>query len=235
MLALVSLCCCFPAGATEYYLDPVGGNMSNPGTIDLPWASLETVAGAGKTFIAGDELVLMPGYYGSPTIRGYNEGHVIVRPHARAATRIGKLLVTSASNWTIRGLELSPSFASEFVRQTVVDTYGSASQIIIEDCKIMTVEDSSAWSATDWDQKACNGILARGPFVTVRNNHFLNVNFAISITGVSNLVSGNVVEHGRRRRGAGNHHSRQYVLESRKPGPSVIRNDAGNRLFRRVL
>jgi hypothetical protein len=195
MLALRSLCCCFSAGATDYYLDPISGSTSNPGTFNSPWTSLEEVAGAGKTFVAGDELILLTGYHGSPLIRGYNDGHVIVRPSPGADVRLGKLLVTSASYWRIRGLKISPSFAPTFVRQTMVDTYGSASQIVIEDCEIMTVADSSAWTATDWDQTACNGILARGPFVTVRNNHFLNVNFAISITGVSNLVSGNVVEN----------------------------------------
>lgn len=193
--------------AAAYYLDPAGGSLSNPGTVNAPWPALETVAGAGKIFGAGDELILRPGFHGFPTIRGHNSGQVIIRADGNGDARIGKLLVTSASRWTIRGLKISPSFAPTFTRQTMIDTYASASEIVIEHCQIMTVADSTGWSATDWDQTACNGILARGPNVTLRNNHFLNVNFGISITGVSNVISGNVVENfsGDGLRGLGDH------------------------------
>jgi len=60
--------------AAAYYLDPASGSLSNPGTVSEPWPSLEAVAAAGKIFVAGDELILRPGFHGSPTIRGQNSG-----------------------------------------------------------------------------------------------------------------------------------------------------------------
>src|SRR5688572_30640111 len=80
------------AGA-EYYLDPVNGDAANPGTRSAPWGSLETVAGAGKKFSAGDVLILLAGHHGRPVLRGSNPGMVTIRPEIGARATLANLTI----------------------------------------------------------------------------------------------------------------------------------------------
>ncbi len=183
------------AHAATYHLDPATGNMSNPGTSELPWSTLEAVAAAGKTFAPGDVLVLRSGYHGSPVIRGVNEGEVLIRVEDGARATLKNLTIRAARGWRIQGLEISPETAPSFDRVTMVSIASDATAIVVEQCRLYTVSDASAWPATDWDTKACSGISVSGPGNTVRSNHLLNVNFGISVTGISNAVERNVVEN----------------------------------------
>ncbi len=58
---LSALSTCFPAtpGAHVYYVAP-GGSDSNPGTMDLPWATLQHAA---DVVMAGDEVIVLDGSY----------------------------------------------------------------------------------------------------------------------------------------------------------------------------
>jgi hypothetical protein len=49
---------CLSAVAETYYAEPNVGSMSNPGTAEQPWSTFEAVAAAGRSFVAGDVLVL---------------------------------------------------------------------------------------------------------------------------------------------------------------------------------
>jgi hypothetical protein len=192
---LTFLGACLSSSAATYYVDPAAGSMTNPGTLDQPWSTLEAVTTAGKSFIAGDVLLLRSGHHGSPTIRGHNEGEVLVRVEDGARATLKNLVVRAASNWRVRGLEISPETAPEFERITLVNISADATKIVIEHCEIYTIRDSSPWTAADWDAKACNGISISGPNNRVSANRLLNVNFGISVTGASNVVERSVIEN----------------------------------------
>lgn len=182
-------------GATTYYLDPAAGDLSNPGTDAAPWGTLEAVAQSGRTFQSGDVLVLRSGHHGAPTIRGVNLGEVVIRPAQGARATLRSLRIRAAKKWRIQALEISPSTAPTFERTEMVSIAADAAEIVLENCRLYTVADTTAWSAADWDTRACNGIGLSGPNNVVRSNHLQNINFGISVTGASNLVERNVIEN----------------------------------------
>lgn len=195
---------CFGAGigggvvsatATSYFLDPISGRLENPGTSEQPWSTLAEVAASGKQFDAGDVLVLRSGYHGSATIRGRNSGEVLIRVDNGARATLRNLVFRAAANWRVQGLEISPETAPTFARVTLVRVQSDASGIVVEDCSLYTTLDSGAWTASDWDTRACNGIDVAGPDNVIRGNQLLNVNFGISISGARNRVERNVVEN----------------------------------------
>ncbi|MCB1129403.1 MAG: hypothetical protein KDM81_23075, partial [Verrucomicrobiae bacterium] len=148
--------------ATTYYADPAVGSPSNPGTADQPWRTLAEVAAAGRAFRAGDVLVLRAGYHGSATIRGRNPGEVLVQVEAGARATLRNLIFRAASNWRVQGLEISPEAAPAFERVTLVRVEAGCSGIVIEDCALHTTLDTTGWSASDWDTRACSGIDVAG-------------------------------------------------------------------------
>jgi len=184
------------APAADYYLDPVNGQSGNPGTSAAPFGSLESVAASGRTFSPGDTLILRSGYHGSPTIRGQNSGTVTIRPDTGARPTLKRLVLQNATRWTIRGLEISPSFAPTFERLGMVSIAGGSDNVL-EDCRLFTIADASAWTATDWDTKACNGVNVSGTRNIVRRNHLLNVNFGIDAGNTARecVIAHNVVEN----------------------------------------
>jgi len=72
----------FLGQATNYYSDPVAGNMNNVGSSSKPWAGLSSVFAANKTFVAGDTLFLRNGNHGFATVKGVNTGFVVITPDA---------------------------------------------------------------------------------------------------------------------------------------------------------
>jgi len=181
--------------AAIYTLDPTNGSMSNPGTGEAPWSTLEAVAASGRSFEPGDVLLLQSGHHGSPSIRGNHSGEVTVRPAPGAKPTLKNLVIRAAQGWRIQGLEISPSTAPAFERVNLVSIAADATSIVLEDCRLFTVEETTTWSVEDWDTRACSAIDVRGARNVIRGNHLLNVNFGISVTGVSNRVEHNVVEN----------------------------------------
>jgi len=94
----------------------------------------------------------------------------------------------------------------------MVDITGSASEIVVQDCRLFSTASSAPWSAADWNALSCDGIWIAGAGNTVRENHLLNVNFGITVTGISNRVERNVVENfsGDGLRGLGDHGIFEY-------------------------
>lgn len=181
--------------ATTYVLDPAAGNMGHPGTPERPWSTLEAVMAARKSFAAGDILELRAGHHGSPIVRGTPEGEVLIRPAEGARATLRKLSFAGARLWRVRGLEISPETVGSTEQATLVWIRPDSSRVVLEDCELYTVRDSRAWTAADWDTRACDGIRVSGPNNVVRGNRLLNVNFGISVSGVSNRVERNVVEN----------------------------------------
>lgn len=187
---------CLPSStAATFFADPVSGRPENPGTSEQPWGTLATVVASGKQFDAGDVLVLRSGYHGSVTIRGRNNGEVLIRGEAGARATLRNLVFRGAALWRVQGIEISPEAAPTFERLTMVRVESDCSGIVVEDCSLHTTPDASSWSANEWDTRACNGIDVAGPNNVIRGNHLLNVNFGISVTGARNLVERNIVEN----------------------------------------
>ncbi len=181
--------------AASYYVDPVNGDMDNPGTAESPWRTLAEVFSRNIPFKGGDTIYLRSGYHGDVTVKGQNDSYVTIKALPGQIPAASRIRIKNARFWRIEGLEISPQFAKEFTRQTMVDIADSTADISIENCKLYSVKDISKWSADDWVAKSCFGFLARGTRIRLTHNHLLNVDHGITILGKHNVVEGNMIEN----------------------------------------
>jgi len=177
--------------STSYYCNPSGGSMNNPGTLTLPWSTLQAVFIAGKTFADGDVIYLMSGNHGFPTVMGSHTSDVIITRYGSDLPVLDRVdFGSTASHWVLDNIEVYRSTAPPAVpilTHPVFPLYGNslvriinaASYITISNCYIYSIEDSSGWTADDWNYKAWNGIYIRGSHNTITNCHIKNVNFGV--------------------------------------------------------
>ncbi|MHC4462945.1 MAG: hypothetical protein ACYS30_16180, partial [Planctomycetota bacterium] len=190
-------CLVFPnlLWGASYYVDPVNGNMANPGTVELPWQSLGEVLSQKKVFNAGDTIFLRSGYHGAIVLTGENDGYVTIKGLQGENPMMSRIQIGKARFWRIKGISISPENAKAYTRQTLVDVSDKASDISIDNCMLFSVRDSSDWSANDWVKKSCFGFIVRGTRIRVVNNHLLNVDHGITIVGEHNIVENNIIEN----------------------------------------
>ncbi|MFA6286495.1 MAG: right-handed parallel beta-helix repeat-containing protein [Opitutaceae bacterium] len=185
------------ATATSYYVDPATGSMSNPGTSQLPWSTLEAVFNAGKPFVAGDVIYLRNGYHGAPMVRGFNTGTVTIQPQSGHTPKLKYLDTLNASHWTISDLDISPFYAGTTLTNANYLCFirPSCSYITVQNCRLNSVADTvdvKLWSVADWGV-AADGARVEGPHSQFINNTLTNVNFGIRVmqTAPDSLITGN--------------------------------------------
>ncbi len=215
----------FSINAADYHVDPKNGDASNDGGAESPWKSLQEVIdgglvesrnweslpyeegkrlaakNAGAKVKAGDTIWLRDGYYGDLFIEGfYNSGSITIAALEGHEPRFRTVRVRSSSNWTLKGLRVSPEFGEGKKPRNLIELEshgfkGPVHDITVEGCVIRSAEDTSDWSAEDWNRRSCSGIDVDGTRMTVRGNYLKNVNFGISVSASHSLVEGNVVEN----------------------------------------
>lgn len=186
---------------TNYYCDPVNGNMINEGSLESPWSSLANVFTEGKTFSAGDTIFLMTGDHGEPDITTQNDGYVVITPLQDENPVLVTLDLDGASYWKLIGLTINPEklFPNQNVplehpvypidENTMLRIDG-CSNLLIEGCSAYSYADITGWTKDDWNSKAWNGIRTSGTNnnVTITECHFKNVNFGGLLSGSSTNV-----------------------------------------------
>ncbi|MBN2717236.1 MAG: right-handed parallel beta-helix repeat-containing protein [Deltaproteobacteria bacterium] len=75
------------------------------------------------------------------------------------------------------------------------DWQGPVHDIVIESCRLQSVDDASSWTLDDWNTLPANGINADGTRITIIGNYLRNVNFGISVGATHSTVVGNTVEN----------------------------------------
>lgn len=212
------------AQAADFYVDPAAGSASGDGSAAKPWKSLQAVIDAGKIETrnwaslpysasaklvtknagapvkAGDTIYLLHGYHGELAISGhYNASFITIEAAPGASPTLGSVVIRSSAGWHLKRLQVSQEGAPKYTKQTLVvvhshDWHGPANDIIVERCTILSVADTTLWTAADWNAKACDGIEASGKRITLRRNTLRNVNFGITVTATDALVESNVVD-----------------------------------------
>lgn len=149
----------------------------------------------------GDTIWLRDGYHGELFVRGaYNAAPITVAAAPGATPRLRRVLLSAAQNWILRGLSISPSHAPEPLAQgTIVFVenhgwHGPSWDITVERCDVFTVDDASAWGATEWVDLASSAFRVDGDRVVVRNNRIRNVRFGISVSGADARIRFNVID-----------------------------------------
>ena len=230
------------AHAGDFWVDPVHGEPGNDGSASAPWRSLQEILdqgliesrnweslpykegarlvprNAGAPIKAGDTIYLRSGYYGDLRMQGfYNTKDIAVVAQAGHEPRFRSVRVRASSHWVFRGLSVSPEYAPSYEKATLfeLDSHGwrgPVHDIVVEGCRLQSVEDSSEWSASDWDTLSCSGFRAEGENMTIRNNVLRNVNTGIRMEAKNSLVEGNMVENfaGDGMTGTGDHTTFQY-------------------------
>lgn len=195
--------------STNYYCDPVNGNINDDGSINNPWSSLEQVIFQ-KTFIGGDTLFLMSGNHGFPKISTSNISNVVIIGYDGETPIITQIAFSSAKNWVLKNVDIHSSSnppASKpqthpvfpIDENSLVLIGGSSSNLTFDNCIIYSVDNSDLWTAEDWKSKSWNGlyITSISNNISIINSTLKNVNFAIHMDNQTknNTVSNVLVDN----------------------------------------
>lgn len=216
--ALLQFLFLFNCHSATFYCDPEKGKADGNGSAERPWRTIQEVLESGLVQLsdaqgksstphgpvkAGDTVLLRSGWHGVLRItKGYNERPITIAAEAGASPQLGWIEIGEGSNWILRGLIVSPSLSPAPLprqpRQLVILGEGGGDQstsLVVEDCFIYSVLDTSTWTGRDWVEKPASGIFLgrHGRGHVARNNYVLNVRFGIQLCAPECIAEGNVV------------------------------------------
>jgi hypothetical protein len=169
--------------SSVYYLDPVSGSMSNPGTsTSRPWPALANVMAARPPLQGGDVLVLMRGYHGAPVITGKYASDVIVRAMPGHTPVVRCLTFDAASHWDIGSLVITAQATpaghpDQDIKRRGIDistqTEENCSYITVRDTSLYTQQDASTRTEAQW-KTSSTGIRVFATNYSIINCHIYN-------------------------------------------------------------
>lgn len=185
--------------AADYYCDPETGEITNAGTFESPWGTLQEVFESKRTFEAGDVIHLRNGFHGSPVISGINEGNVTIRAEDGHKPTAAYVSFVGASYWTLSGMEISPELKGIYdsAMGSQIVSIGTGSQlIVVEGCYIYGAGDVYSWEPEQLPERLGHGVRIRGKNCTFSNNRVHNTRYAVMAerTAEGLLVRGNLIE-----------------------------------------
>ena len=215
-----------PVLATEFWVDPVHGSPAGDGSQANPWRTLQEVVEAGLIetrdweshpyapglgFVvvnpgapvkAGDTIWLESGYHGELVLHGaYNAEPITLAAAPGATPTLSRVQLTGTQNWILRGVSISPSFATPPLSpSTIVEIrsddgwWGPSWDDVVADGEIFTVADASGWTANDWVDGASSAVYVSGDRIGIRNNRIRNVRFGISVDGADARIADNLID-----------------------------------------
>ncbi len=214
-----------PAVATEFWVDPVHGSPAGDGSQANPWRTLQEVVEAGLIetrdweahpyepglgFVvvhagapvrAGDTIWLESGHHGELVLHGaYNAEPITLAAAPGATPTLARVQMTGTQNWILRGVSISPSFATPPLSpSTIVEIrsdgwWGPSWDDVVADGEIFTVADASGWTANDWVDAASSAVYVSGDRIGIRNNRIRNVRFGISVDGADARIADNLID-----------------------------------------
>ena len=204
--------------AATFYCDPRQGTAQGDGSAGRPWRTLEEVISAKRIqrraldghplnpdapVKPGDTVLLRSGWHGVIRLAGgYNNEFITLAAEKDQKPQVGWIEIGEGRKWLVKGLTVSPSLAPTPLDRPPHDLVmlgerggEESSELVIEDCFVYSVLDTSGWSGKDWVQKPSSGIwLGRhGKRHVARNNYVLNTRFGINLCAPECLGEGNVV------------------------------------------
>jgi hypothetical protein len=194
--------------AGSYYVDPVNGSPSNPGTSTLPWRTLADAFAGGRSFAAGSVIYLRSGNYGNAVVSGsVASGTRTIRAEAGATPRMKTLRFASgATRWTVDGVTVSPQEADgTYTTGNLVQFDSGATANTLQNSRVRAAGDGtvSTWSNDDWVSRSGTAVMVIGRDNQVLDNQIRNVRNGLTLERTSTagagatgaVVRGNRVEH----------------------------------------
>lgn len=192
------LCLAHSGHAADFYVDPIAGSPSGDGSVTSPWQTAEQVVNAGligATVGSGDRLLLRSGYHGEIVIGGGDfDPPLVIEADDGALPQLRRVRLTGGSGMVLRGLSISPSHAPTYETVTLVDIGGAATAITVTECHLFSEADVSSWTASDWMDRASNGVQVSGDDIVIEHNVVEHVRFGISVAGARAHVAHNTVD-----------------------------------------
>ncbi|MEN8193667.1 MAG: T9SS type A sorting domain-containing protein [Bacteroidota bacterium] len=172
--------------ASNYYLDPVNGLISNDGSSENPWNELKMVL-LSKTINDGDTLILRSGYHGNNfSLTGSHSLPVVIKADEGHTPYMFKINVVG-SNWLLDGILFTPEWNRGYespgsFENGVLLTFGTSSENnVVQDCEFRSAYDTRNWSIQNWRDSVWSGIRDYGIDNITQSNHFKNVAYAITL------------------------------------------------------
>lgn len=185
------------------------GELSNPGTLDAPWPSLQALAEAQALPTAGT-LCLLPGHHGAPVLRELSatELHIVATELQSAWVTSLQLIDVSAVRFQgllVHGTDIDTSRDERDL--WLVSADADSHDLVFQDLLVESAPDSSTWTVSDWTTRAKSGVDLRGERIQVLDTQIRNTHHALSLRGDHALVQGCLVDNfgGDGIRGLGSH------------------------------
>ena len=198
---------------TTFHLDPNNGSITNDGSVQNPWPSLEEVLNAGlieyhknspipydaasnqfamtnqgAPIKAGDTLLLLDGLHGDLFLRNYNNlDFITIKAKKNHRAILKSVRFQACSNWRLEDLIISSEPYDDYINYRLIFIESHNWHGPSYKIDIIGCELFSAdqpWdTAEDWLTKVSSGIHASGDSVNIINNKLRNVDMGISLGG----------------------------------------------------
>ena len=192
----------FSISATNYYCDPVNGNMNNNGTTEASaWSSLKDLFGSSKRnlLVEGDIVYLMNGAHGRSYIAKSNTGYVSIKALEGHTPKLAGIQFGTASFWSFDGLIFTADGSGGEFRTNFMNSKATTTHLKVTNCTFYMEEDSSSWTFDDWYEKtqkrSYHGLRIIGDFFTFNNNTIKNVYFGLLTEGSNIEIKNNIIEN----------------------------------------
>jgi hypothetical protein len=195
--------------AATYYLDPVNGDNSNPGTEAEPWADLASVLETKyhNPITDGDVLKCYTGYHGvlddAQLDWRQNTDYIICEAAEGHDPCLGYIEGYDIAYWKFKGFKISTDYipeGPEYDRDLCYfrdDNDEDAGHVTIENCQIWgTINDTNDYNDSDWQRlQYSSGILfsGEGGYNHAINNDIRYVDASAIATNSNSNVIGNTI------------------------------------------
>lgn len=181
-----------------YYVDPLHGSMSNPGTSAQPWSTLEAVFAANKTFVPGDRIYLRRGYHGGPTIKGANTGVVTILAQAGHAPVMKWVKFSGAKKWILQDVFINPEVAPADSQSTLIELLATSTDNIVRNVGAYSTQDPYGWRENEqaWLSRQKTGLnISSGGNNRIERVHLMNVGNGILVGSTGNVIDHTTLEN----------------------------------------
>jgi hypothetical protein len=166
----------------------------------------------------GDTLILLNGHHGKVYANEYyNQEFIYIQAQTNHTPTLESMHLRSSSKWEIAGISISPEYAANYERQTLINVEshgwtGPSREITLKNNTLFSVTNTDNWTIENWNNLPCSGMQLDGPHVIAEGNYLKNVNFGISSSGDSSIIRNNTIENfaGDGLRGLGNYSLFEY-------------------------
>ena len=209
-----------PLQSTIFYVDPTTGDMSNDGSYEQPWRTLEEVIEGNllrtQSYLPlpynessvlvpknddapvqpGDTIMLRTGYHGSVFYRGaYMKDYLTIMAEPGHQPVIGNVHLRAARRFIFDGVIFSPEGDETFYYATLFlleshSHHGPAGHVILRNCTLYGTYDSSDWGIEEWNDVG-DCIVIKGDSSLIENNVCKNVREGINLFGPYNQAISN--------------------------------------------